>query len=115
MFALDRSRDAVFVERLHAKTIARGVAWTPTEHEGRFSVSVGEFTVEIGEGGADDPEVLICKPDGKALELITADALPDPAAGAMPRRQMFAETYEAARRTAMGVDHAIETLINALI
>ena len=108
MHALDRSRDALFVERLHAKTLARGLAWAPSEHEGRFCVAVGDWLVEIGEGGADGTaEILICGKDGQALELLTPDQIED-------SRQMFAETYEQARRIALGVDGVIDSLIETL-
>jgi hypothetical protein len=108
MHALDRSRDALFVERLHAKTLARGLAWAPSEHEGRFSVALGDWLVEIGEGGPDGgAEILICGKDGQALELLS----PGPAETS---RQLFAETYEAARRIALGIDGVIETLIESL-
>jgi hypothetical protein len=112
MDGLDRSRDAVFIERLHAKTLARGVPWEPTEHDGRYQAQVGEFVIEVGEGAAD-PEILICRPDGKALEILTPDSLGEPEQGAS-RRQLFAETYEGARRSGLGVDRAIEALIHAL-
>ena len=120
MNALDRTRDAIFVERLHSKTMARGLAWAQTENDGRYQVHVGEFIVEIGDGGGDaenaDPEILICRPDGRALEIITPAVLPVAhAEGAVPRRQAFAETYEAARRIALGVDSVLETLIANLL
>lgn len=108
MNALDRSRDALFVERLHAKTVARGLAWAPSEHEGRFCVEVGDWLVEIGEGGADyGSEILICGKDGKALELLS----PGPS---KESRQLFAQTYEGARRIALGVDAVIDSLIESL-
>ena len=107
MDALDRSRDALFVERLHAKTIARGIAWAPSEHEGRYQVELGDWLVEIGEAGAEGAEILICGKDGQALELIAPDPSDD-------NRRMFAETYEAARRIALGVDTVIESLIQSL-
>ncbi len=117
MYALDRTRDAIFIERLHAKSLARGLEWTPTEHEGRYQVTIGEFTVEIGEGGDTgvEPEILIIR-GGKALEILTPDLLPEPTQpGAISRRQAFGETYEAARRIGLGVDRAIESLIQSLL
>jgi hypothetical protein len=117
LYALDRSRDALFVERLHAKTLARGLAWARSEHEGRYQVRLGDYLVEIGEGAATarGPEILLCGADGKALELITPEML---AGGrdevAEARREAFEETYEGARRAALGVDAAIDTLITAL-
>ena len=108
MDALDRSRDALFVERLHARTIARGIAWAPSEHDGRFAVELGDWLVEIGEAGADGgAEILICGKDGRALELIAPEPLDD-------SRRIFAETYEAARRIALGVDGVIDSLIERL-
>lgn len=120
MHALDRSRDAIFVERLHAKSLARGLAWSPTEHEGRYQVQVGEFIVEIGDGGGDadhaDPEILICRPDGRALEILTPSLLPEAVnADGVTQRQAFVETYEIARRIALGVDSVIENLIENLL
>ena len=115
MAGLDRSRDALFVERLHAKTLARGLAWAPTEHEGRYQSKIGEFVIEIGEAaGGDDHEVLICSADGRAMELLTPDLLPPAQEGAPARADAFAETYEGARRSATGVDHALDSLISAL-
>lgn len=116
-YALDRSRDAIFVERLHAKTLARSLAWSRTEHEGRYQVQLGDYVVEIGEGAAtaNGPEILLCAADGKALEVITPEMLEganDVVAAA--RREAFEETYEGARRMALGVDAAIDDLIAAL-
>ncbi|GAB5430545.1 MAG: hypothetical protein Devi2KO_40040 [Devosia indica] len=120
MYALDRSRDAIFIERLHAKTLARGLKWNLTEHEGRYQVQIGEFVVEIGEGvgsgDSADIEVLICSPAGKALEILTPEILQESTSEtAVPRRRAFAETYEAARRMALGVDQVIENLIEHLL
>ena len=112
MSSLDRSRDAVFIEKLHAKSQAGGVPWETTEHEGRYQAQIGEFVIEIGEGESE-PEILICRPDGKALEILTPDLFSDPG-HSDPRPQLFAETYDSARRVAMGVDKAIESLIQAL-
>ena len=108
MAGLDRTRDTLFVERLHAKTLARGLTWAPTEHEGRFQTRIGEFLIEIGEGG-EQHELLICRPDGRALEMITPAQLGSPAAA-----DAFAETWEGARRSATGVDSAIDSLIAEL-
>jgi hypothetical protein len=120
MHALDRSRDAIFVERLHAKSKAGGLAWTQTEHEGRYQVQIGEFIVEIGEGGGDedhaDPEILICRPDGRALEILTPALLPRAVnADGVSLRQAFVETFEIARRIALGLDQVMDSLIDNLL
>ena len=68
----DRTREAVLVERLHARTTSRSLAWTPAEHEDRYQVNVGDYEVEIGEGTDGEPEMQICRAaDGKALEIVT--------------------------------------------
>jgi hypothetical protein len=116
-YALDRSRDAIFVERLHAKTLARSLAWTRTEHDGRYAVRVGDYLVEIGEGAATahGPEILLCAADGQALEVITPEILEGANERAeAARREAFEETFEGARRMALGVDAAIDSLIRAL-
>ena len=120
MHALDRTRDAIFVERLHAKSLVQGLTWITTEHEGRYQVHVGEFIVEIVEGSGDpenaDPEILICRPDGRALEILTPSILPESRVeGVVSRRQAFGEIYEAARRMALGVDKVLEDLILKLM
>ena len=116
--ALDRSRDALFVERLRAKTLARGLAWARGEHEGRYQVQLGAFLVEVGEGAGGDPEILICGDDGQAIELLTpallAEAADDPGAD-QARAHAFVEIYDAARRIALGVDKVIDTLILTLV
>jgi hypothetical protein len=112
MTMLDRSRDALLIERLHTKTMARGLDWAPTEHDGRYQVELGNFLLEIGEAGADgEAELIICGQDGKALELITAEVFGPEAA---ERGRLLAETYEAARRIALGVDQVIDGLIDRL-
>ena len=118
-YALDRSRDAIFVQRLHAKTMARRLDWARGEHDGRYHVKLGEFLVEIGEGAAtlEDPEILICDADGQAIEILTPDILAqnDNSEVGPARRQVFNETYEGARRIALGVDQVIDNLIVALV
>ena len=120
MNALDRTRDAVFVERLHAKTLVKGLPWGQTAHDGRYQVLVGEFIVEIGDGAGESDhgvlEILVCRPDGRALEVLTPALLPETVGDhAIPRKRQFAETYEAARRMALGVDRVIEKLIETLL
>jgi hypothetical protein len=120
MNAIDRTRDAVFVERLHARTLAKGLAWGQTAHEGRYQVNVGEFVVEIGDGAGEadhgELEILVCQPDGRALEVLTAALLPEAVGDhAISRNRQFAETYEVARRMALGVDQVIEKLIETLL
>lgn len=111
----DRTREAVLVERLHARTAARSLAWTPTEHEGRYQVLVGDYVVEIGEGAAEAPEILICRAaDGKALEIVTPEVLSGDPATAARLRTVFAETYDGARRIALGIDAVVESLIQKL-
>ena len=117
-YALDRSRDAIFVARLHAKTMARRLPWVRAEHEGRYQVRVGDFLVEIADGAAanQDPEILICDAAGQAIEILTADLLVEANAQIGDARRMaFVETYEAARRIALGVDRMIDDLIVALV
>ena len=111
----DRTREAVLVERLHARTTSRSLAWTPAEHEDRYQVNVGDYVVEIGEGTDGEPEMLICRAaDGKALEIVTPQVLSGDAETALRLRQVFAETYEGARRIALGVDAVVESLIQKL-
>ena len=115
--ALDRSRDALFVERLHAKTLARGLRWACGEHEGRYQVQLGQFLVEVGEGARGDPEILICDDDGRAIELLSPALLAENDNGPdveRARARAFDEIYEAARRMALGVDQVIDTLIVTL-
>jgi len=115
-YALDRTQDAIFVERLHAKTLARGLEWVRTEHDGRYQVQIGDYVIEIGEGDEGEPEILVCDADGKAIEILTPDLLGEPGAeGAPSRRRQVMETYEAARRLALGVDEVFETLIKSLV
>ena len=103
-YALDRSRDAIFVARLHAKTMARRLPWVRAEHEGRYQVRVGDFLVEIADAA------------GQAIEILTADLLVEANAQIGDARRMaFVETYEAARRIALGVDRMIDDLIVALV
>ena len=90
-------------------------AWTPAEHEGRYQVQIGDYVVEIGEGAGADPEMLICRAaDGRALEIVTPEVLSGDPETAAALRQIFAETYEGARRIALGVDAVVESLIQRL-
>jgi hypothetical protein len=111
----ERTREAVLVERLHAKTMARALAWTPAQHEDRYQVQVGDYVMEIGEGAEGEPEILICRlTDGRALEIVTPDILSGDPERATALRQVFAETYETARRIALGVEAVVESLIQRL-
>lgn len=112
--ALDRTRDALFVERLHAKSLARGLAWTCAEHEGRYQAQLGDFVVEVGDGADGCPEILICDAAGKAIEILTPELVEAGEEALTARRRMFVETHEAARRLALGIDQVIEDLIRQL-
>ena len=61
-------------------------------------------------------EILICDAAGQAIEILTADLLVEANAQIGDARRMaFVETYEAARRIALGVDRMIDDLIVALV
>lgn len=93
------TNDATFIERLRDRTLARSLAWSRTEHDGRYTVRLGDYVVEIGASAATTPEVMLSRADGRTLELYRADSRGGRVAEA--RRLAFEQTYAAARTIAL--------------
>ena len=108
------------VQLLIKKTDEETATWEPTSKEGVFSLSLPDYSVRISQvRNEDEPnatDVLFQIVDAQG-RLIDAFRDLDAAAELSDKRQAFEameRMYKQARRVALGVDKALDTLIEQL-
>jgi len=109
------------VERLHRRTQERKVQWGETPKDGVFQAEFGGIIVTLqlrpDPQYPEEPDyiVRILNDEGRLVEQFTNNDLSSLAENAErhPYRLM-SELYDDARRLAMGVDRALDTLLNEL-
>ena len=104
-----QERIATLIDRLHAKTKARALAWERNP-EGNFQTSFPDYTVELSEDDDLNFWIQIYNEEGEKVEAVSDTGL---------RRLGMSSTkllelHDMARRMALGSDEAIEKLIAAL-
>src|SRR4051812_5441065 len=106
------------VQKLHAKTLAGGVVWERTSIRNAFQTSFPTFVVrvsELWEEGADSPDYAISIRDesGLTIERATDAELTkaNPDSNAFP---IMRDLYNMARRQALNVDSALDSLLAEL-
>ena len=112
------SRLGEVVTRLARKTVANEINWKRTETEGVFQHALPNYTLRFSEEdieGQTSPDYVltIYNQDGEVIEEVGDPELArhedvDDAFNIMR------EAYEAARRQAMGIDKALDELMNYL-
>jgi hypothetical protein len=106
---------ATLVKRLHDKTSRGDVRWEATSKEGIYRAAFPGYSVLIlprdAPEGAVDYVVQVFDDDGALLEEVAdpdlKDFLTDPF-------KLLCTTYETARRSAMGVEQALDRILDAL-
>jgi hypothetical protein len=106
------------VQKLHAKTLAGGVVWERTSTNNAFQTSFPTFVVRLyerWEDGAESPDYVISIRDESGLTVERASDVE--LTKAIPNCNAFAimrELYTMARRQALNVDSALDSLLAEL-
>lgn len=106
------------VQRLNAKTLAGGVVWERTSTRNAFQTSFPTFVVRLAETweeGADAPDYVISIRDESGLTIERATDVE--LTGAVPDSNAFSvmrDLYNLARRQALNVDSALDSLLTEL-
>ena len=107
-----------FIQKLAAKSDTGNVSWERTAEDGIYQVSFPNFTVRtFYRGGGGDPDyiVQILNEDGSIVEETSDAQLTQMAdTSIVGAFSLMRKLYEAARRKAMGVDNALDALLEAL-
>ena len=115
----------VLVQRLYLRTRGGKVDWEPTNDESVFAVQLGHFRVSLGEvpdpNYPDQPDfelLVIDESSGRTIERITNTTLRSLndrlTEGGLSPYKVMERTYGMARRKALGVDDALEAILQDL-
>jgi len=98
------------VLKLSEMTHAGKVEWEETENEGIYMVAFRDYAVRIWRAGADY-FIGIYNAEGVKIEEVSDVALSDDVSDAYTK---MGDLYEAARRRAMGVEDALDGILDSL-
>ena len=108
--------------KLHKQTRAGHVEWEKTNEEGVFEADFAGFAVQLSEAIAEEEPVYFIRifdregvlleefSDEDATEILNRTTPTEPSV----MFEVLAETYRGARRVAMGVDKAVDSILSAL-
>ncbi len=113
------SKRALLAERLFSKTKAGELNWQETADENVYQVAFPGYALHIGEREFEDEPYIFIRlynADGALMEDfddgdLRNDVLP---AGQASFYGMMLETYNSARRVAMGVERALDKILEEL-
>lgn len=109
------SKYATLAQRLVARQAKGRLDWKETETEGLFQVSFPDYSIRIqlqeNPYGRDYAVVSIYNDEGTELDTFTSLALQDEWPDA---NEQLVQLYQFARRAALGVDKAIDSLLREL-
>lgn len=107
------------IRRLHSR--AASMAWEKTEEAGTYESEAAEFAIQISESAEADPLYTLRLFDGEGtlLDEFSDEDLTEFLSKEAPTEgsEMFTlmqDVHRAARRSAMGVDRAIDAILVAL-
>lgn len=110
----------LLLQRLHQRTVDGAVTWEPGSSQGVFVAMLGEFSVGIQARRdpeyPDDPDIFIrlSNPEGTVIEEFSNATLRGVETGEVNAYAMMKELYTRARRSAYGVEQAIDSLLDRL-
>jgi len=107
------------VKQLGTRTSEGSVAWEETGKEGVFQASFPNYSVRISRSWHDFEEsydyyLRLYNQNGSVIEEVTQAGLAGPDLSGPEAYQLLEELYEGARRKAMGVDQALDTILDNL-
>jgi len=94
--------------RLRAKTIAGELKWEKTEEEGEYQVSLPQYSIRISRDRSFT-KLAIFDDSGDFIESLSVADISDPGV-----RNTLESLYSEARRIALGVDEALDNILNDL-
>ena len=107
--------------RLHKQSRAGNVAWEKTDEEGVYEADFADYAVQLSEVVDEEPIyfIRIFDREGVLLEEFSDEDLTELLNRETPTEpsvmfELMAETFRKARRAAMGVDGAVDTILSAL-
>ena len=112
------SKLVTLVRRLHERTTAGEIDWERTPHEGSYQCSFTSYVMQIRtrpsrhEEDALDYVLLIMDDVGRLIESVDDEEFTH--MGMEDAYAILVETYNLARRRALGTDAAIEDLLREL-
>ncbi|HYA40870.1 MAG TPA: hypothetical protein VEF34_06180 [Syntrophobacteraceae bacterium] len=119
------NKTANFIGQLYAATIEDKIQWDKTVEENQFQTSFTNYSIKIGlyQGGYDDVdnyELSVINSDGIEIAKINPNDVESFTfrykQGEQPKSsyRIFREIYEKARRTALGIEQALDDLMTSL-
>lgn len=107
------------VKRLHTQTMTGKIQWETTSDDDSFQTSFPAYTVKITQNSGmigNDYTLTIYNHVGLIVESVTGyESGINLKQGLSPEAtRLLSDTYAQARRTALKVDQALETLLSAL-
>ena len=114
---MEENKLITLVERLSSKSMKGELDWEQTDKEDEFQLSLPKYTIRIfskpsSEAFADiDIFIAIYNGDGTLIEQTVDYELKDSINSSY---QVFKGIYNNARRKAMGVDKALDDILNSL-
>ncbi len=103
---------AQLVKRVHDQTQAGKIPWEETENDKVFQASFPTYTIRYSVRG-DDYVLTIYNDQGSVVERVDDTNFAEDEVGFEPYPTMR-ETYESARRQALGVEKAIDDILHYL-
>ena len=104
------------IKRLKEKTLKGSISWEKTVEEGVFQASFPDYAITIGSERREDTwnyVFRIYNDKGELVEVIAETDFSSDDFGVRPY-DFIDEIYVVARRTAMEVDQAIDSILSAL-
>jgi len=110
------------IELLYDLTKSQGLVWQETEVDGVYQISFPTYSVSLSRRRNPDPEeaekdywISIYNSDGKLIDEISdVDLQSDFSNPELTAFQYMGELYDMARRSAMGVENAIQEILAQL-
>lgn len=109
------NRMALLVKRLVEKTNKKELAWEATAAEDEFAVAFSSYAVTVSHD-PDEDEYLVTLSDsgGQVIDELSPSDFESYDLNYEDPAQVFALLYSEARRTAMGIDEALDSILAEL-
>ena len=114
---MEKPKTAILVERLHQSTVKGAVPWEETEEKGVYQAAFPPYSIRISErdDGTPEPDYVlsIYNEEGTLVDEIVPSVVHEYIPSGESYR-LFKSMYETARRIAMGLEAALDKILEAL-